>query len=252
MNQALKAQPDNEEFQSQHQELLLATGQFAPLIEVFRERFQADPLDQHVATTLAGLFDANGQTSRAQTVVDRYVQGVSLDGALVSEETAASRGYFAGIRAQWTGDVARYISVSDRLDAGGALNALILKGKYAEAAAAVDRAVTDPFLHFLLYGLTSKESDLLALSEVQLSQALDLLEETPALAKGIRPWFHAGSPPPSEFDLLRVELPNYQRRVLLFALAQRHPDQAEAYLALAKKLNYHRVFPFLALKKELE
>ena len=138
------------------------------------------------------------------------------------------------------------------MDAGGALNALILKGNYAEAAAAVDRAVTDPFIHFLLYGLTSKEGNLLALSEVQLSQALDLLEETPVLAKGIQPWFRAGSPPPSEFDLLRVELPNYQKRVLLFALAQRYPDRAEAYLNLAKKLNYHRVFPFLALKKALE
>ncbi len=164
--------------------------------------------------------------------VDRYVQGVSLDGALVSEETAASRGYFAGVRAQWSGDVDRFISVGGRMDGGGALNALILKGDYVEAAAAVDRAVTDPFLHFLLYGLTTKAGGLLALSEVQLSQALSLLEETPSWAEVIKPWFRAGASPPADVELQRVDLPNHQRRMLLFALAQRHPESAEAYLKL--------------------
>jgi tetratricopeptide (TPR) repeat protein len=175
MDLALKAQPDNEDYLAQHDELLLATGQFPSLIETFRIRLQADPLNHHVATTLAGLYDANGQAPHAQTVVDRYVQSVSLDGALVSEETAASRSYFASVRAEWKGDVDRYISIGERTNGRGAFNALVLKGDYVEAAATVDRAVTDPFLHFLLYGLTTKSGGLLALSEVQLSQALSLL-----------------------------------------------------------------------------
>ncbi len=252
MDLALKAQPDNEDYLAQHDELLLATGQFPSLIETFRIRLQADPLNHHVATTLAGLYDANGQASHAQTVVDRYVQSVSLDGALVSEETAASRSYFASVRAEWKGDVDRYISIGERTNGRGAFNALVLKGDYVEAAATVDRAVTDPFLHFLLYGLTTKSGGLLALSEVQLSQALSLLEETPSLAQGIKPWFLAGAPPSSDKEMLGIDLLNHQRRVLLFALAQRHPNKAEGYLKLAKKLNYHRIFPYLVLRKALE
>lgn len=52
--------------------------------------------------------------------------------------------------------------------------------------------------------------------------------------------------------MLGIDLLNHQRRVLLFALAQRHPDKAEGYLKLAKKLNYHRIFPYLVLRKALE
>ena len=58
MDQALDAQPDNADLIDLQQELLMATGQFPLLIEVFRERFHTDPLDQYAATTLAGLYDA--------------------------------------------------------------------------------------------------------------------------------------------------------------------------------------------------
>ena len=52
-------------------------------------------------------------------------------------------------------------------------------------------------------------------------------------------------------ETLGLGLPNYHRRVLLFALAQRHSANAGIFLQLAKALNYNRVFPYLALVQAL-
>lgn len=251
VGQVVQARPEDREAALLRQELLLATSQFEPLIAHYRERLKSDLLDEDAAMTLAGLLEANAQSEEAESVVDRFIQTVSIDGALMSEETAASRSAFSAVRAQWAGAIEDYVSLAGRLDGQGQLNALILQGDSASAASSVERAASDPFLHFLLYALTARSKETLALSEVQLSQALSLAEGMPRLASTVAPWFRSGGVPPSVEETLRANLPSYERRVLLFALAQRHPEDGEAYLDLAERLNYHRLFPYLALKQAL-
>lgn len=249
--QISKARPEDREAASLRHELLLATSQYEPLLTHYRERLKRDLLDEEAAMTLAGLLEASGSGDESQVVVDRFIQAVSIDGALMSEETAASRSAFSAARAQWAGNVKAYVSLAERLDGFGRMNAFILTGDLAAAASSVERDAADPFLHFLLYALTARSEETLALSEVQLSQALSLVEGLPSLATVVAPWFRSGGEPPTLEETLGANLPNYERRVLLFALAQRHPEVAETYLKLVERLNYHRVFPYLALKQAL-
>ncbi|MFT5188670.1 MAG: tetratricopeptide (TPR) repeat protein, partial [Verrucomicrobiales bacterium] len=244
---ALQARPDQAAFQAQEEDLLLATAQYDKLISRYRLLLEKDPLDQESATTLAGLYEVTGESEQAQSLTDRFIQTIAFDGSLLSEETSQFREIMDGVRAQWAGDSAHYIAAHQGFDPTADVNVLILKGSIHEAAAAIDRGAHDPFVHFLLYALASRQEDHLALAEVQLSQALTLLKDDPV----ITPLFQSGTPAPTLIETLEARLPNHHRRVLLFALAQHHPKSAETYLTLAKQLNYNRVFPYLSLAQAL-
>ncbi len=252
VEKALQGQPENRAFLGEEEDLLLATGNHEELIRRQRERLDEDPLDQVAAMTLAGLLELKGEAATAQSVADRFVQAVALDGGeLPAEARGAYETLFAEVRAQWVGDVPRFLGIRQGADDPDDLNSLILRQRYEEAAAAMEGATSDPFLHLLIYALARSEGARLALSEVQLSQALKLFENDPISGATMASWFRAGVASPSLADTCNVSLPNFHRRVLLFALAQRHPGNAGVFLPLAKTLNYNRVFPYLALVEAL-
>lgn len=248
----LDGQSDKRRLRSQEREMLLALGQFDELIPDLRLRLDEDPLDQVAAMDLAGLAAANGDEERAQLVMDRFLQAVELDrGELPEEEAKIFRQLFAEVRAQWRGDIAGYLEASRNSGESPGVNDFILQHQYDQAAALLGGEV-DAFLNLLLYALLGRVDEL-ASAEVQLSQVLNHWDERGLPEQLVlASWFRAEAEAPSVEETLDLLMPNHQRRVLLVALAQRHPDRAESYLALARKLNYSRVFPYLALRRHLE
>ncbi len=251
IEEALQTDPENVVFRALEEDLLVATRKFGQLISRNRERLEADPLDENAALRLAGLYEVTGRLAEAEEVTERFLSMMAIDGDLDEGESAFYREGFARVRAQWVGDGERYLRAVAP-DATGGMNHLILEGRHDEAAASVERASDDPFLHLLLYALAMGSEDHRALAEVQLSQALKLFEALPERGELMASWFRRDASPPGIGETLEARLPNQHQRVLLLALARRHPGAAEPYLALANRLNYQRVFPFLALKKVLE
>jgi TPR repeat protein len=251
IQEALGMEPDDTYFRAQEEDLLVATQQYGQLIPRYRQRLDEDPLDHAAALQLAGLYEVTGQLDEADRVAERFLQAVALDGALTPEATQPYRERFAASRARWAGDAERFLRVTAAGAAEDRVDRLVLEGSYDEAGAAVERSSTDPFLHLLIYALALEDGGGQALAEVQLSQAIKLLQELSERGRRIAAWFHRDARAPSVAETLEAGIPNEHRRVLLFALAQRHPAAAEAYLPLAGKLNYHRLFPYLALKRAL-
>ncbi len=253
ITQALAVIPNEAAFRQLEEDLLVATNRADVLIKRVRARLDEEPLDQSAAMMLAGLYEWQGDRERAQKTTDRFIQAIAMDGALLSEETALYREAFQTVRAEWAGDAERFLAADPGMDEAATIQGYVLKGDFEGAANAIDRASTDPFVHLLLYALASPLETCRTLAEAQLFQAIRLLEDAeegdgPTMAA----WFRSKASPPEREALSRIALPNHQRRMVLFALARRHPDSAEIYLALAKKLNYTRIFPYLVLKNALK
>ncbi len=254
LDRAIAIRPDHPYLRELEEEIQIATNDYSSLIERYAAILAAHPLDQAVAMTLAGLYEVSGQEAKAKEVTETFIAAATQsDSNLDQRAQRGIRLFFQGVRAQWAGDHEGLIKAAELLGHGDwMMNVHLLKGRYAEAAALIETENDDPIVHLLFYTLITLRSEQSATAEAHLTKALALMENQPGFQGVPVTWFRADARPPSLEDTLMLGLDNAGRRVFLAALGCRHPSMRDVCFALARKLNYTRVFPYLALKQALE
>ncbi len=239
---------------------LLALGRYGELLARTAPALGESPADVSLALQGVYLHIAQGDPSAAQNVVDTFHQARVAEGGAADGEGDGGDGegggwtaYLEGMMAYAQRDRSGFLAKAQGVDAASLDAAFVAEDlDTLEQLFEAEGATADQHLLAYLLARSTGEGER---AETQFQTALGLLREGDQDDLRMAGWLALpeGSgeslPPPDTVRWLPLD-PTY-KAILLAALAERHPQRAAEFRALARRLNYRLGFPRWTLERVL-
>ncbi len=250
---ALALVPESTLFKATERQALAGCGRFDELLELHQRDpvpfLSAQPTEYELYLLLR-----SGRDSEASELIRGVVSEAKQAGN--PEQANYIRNYLEAITAYVRGDADTYTARAEQSgDRELLFGALVMAGRMDEAAiAAADLEHGQAYLYLLLYALAA-DGTAHGGGAINAERAERLLQlGTDALRAGsddeqlLADWLTGSAAPHVDRALRFVQYPE-QKRVAMVALAARFPEDRDKYLAMARRLNVDRRFPYLVISR---
>lgn len=241
---ALAKLPDNPEFKAINTQILLATEDYAPLLQQSRAALADDPENGRLAVKIIRYLTLLGEHKQASSFID----GFQPTG---NGETILWGDLFNAERFHAVGNIGDYIG---SLVASGAkeaaLQQLLYTGDIAAAQTLFNENDNRPYTDRLILYCAAQYHGVAAIAATELAQAIAEIGTTTRIQQETTGILSATTAPsPSQLRDLRILPP--EKAILCTALGFRFPEQRDEFFTLARKFNFTPEYPQLLLKKWL-
>jgi tetratricopeptide (TPR) repeat protein len=250
LDKAVKRSPDHPVVQAHYESALLAAARYDQLLEQLRNRQQAGGQRLPVLTEQVRAYAAKGDKAGAQATIEEAIR--TLRGQESARFEPIVRAAMNLVLCSGDNDVAGFLKWTEQIPDSHPFEPALLRGKLQTAADAVEGTNDDEAIsqHALLY-LAARKAGNAKLADEQWQLLLACLEKTGRYTRQLGAML-AGRQPLNPDLVLRLPMEPRQKRILLAVVAQRHPDQGNEMLQLARSLNFHLDGVSLCLRKILD